>query len=85
MTNNCDHSNFDEYFGKCTDCNADRHAIIKENIITELQGVYEKQLEALGIGGGYLDKTEHPNMAKAEERFAEATASWIDHLYETVE
>lgn len=85
MSDKCDHANFNEYFGRCDDCNASREQVIKENLTNELQEVYTKILEVMGIGGGWLDHSEYPEMAKAQDVFTTKAAKWIDHLYETVE
>lgn len=82
---NCEHLDFDEYFGKCADCNANREDVIKENVLIELHNMYERMLEVMGVGGGYLDTKKYPEMAKAENDYATVTAEFINNLYETEE
>jgi hypothetical protein len=82
---NCEHLDFNEYFGKCFECGADHEQVIKENVIMELHSMYERMLEVMGIGGGFLDSEKYPEMVKAENNYATATAKFINHLYETEE
>jgi hypothetical protein len=78
----CDHANFDEYFGKCTDCEASRKQVIAEQFVAELQPVYTKMLESLGIETGDIEPMQAVALEEKELALAEVVASWLDNRYE---
>ena len=77
MSDKCDHANFDEYFGKCSDCDASRADVLSEQFLVELQGVYQKMGEVIGIGGLHKHK-----LNSQELELAKMVGEWLSDLYE---
>lgn len=81
----CNHDNFDEYFGKCTDCEASRETIIAEEFRVELEQVYSKMLEALGIETGDISPEQLVDIEQKEIALANSVSKWLDNRYESGE
>lgn len=74
----CEHNDFDEYFGVCVDCKATRQQVIAENIINELQGIYSKIQDALGIENGDIAPEQLIELEQAQDKLALVASTWLD-------
>lgn len=79
---NCLHEDFDEYFGVCTECNAPRKQVIAENFKNDLQAIYARQLEALGIETGDIAPETAIALERAENVLTDIVSQWLDNRYE---
>jgi len=79
----CEHGNFDEYFGKCTDCNATREQVLADEFRNELQAVYGKMLQSLGIETGDIEPLMYAQLEEKETALASVVGSWLDNRYES--
>lgn len=76
----CDHANFDEYFGECTDCKATRRIILQEEFKDELKPVYAKLQDALGLSGDIAPDVL-VELEDRENALAEVVATWLDDQF----
>lgn len=81
----CLHENYDEYFERCSDCNADTKIVVKDNFQQELQGVYSKMLQVMGELSGDIELLQLQAMTEAEDKLAEIVADWLVNKYEKEE
>ena len=79
---NCNHENFDEYFGKCSHCNAPRKQVIAEEFRNELQAVYGKMQEVLGIETGDIAPEQAVELEQKEIALADAVSAWLESAIE---
>lgn len=82
MKDTCLHADFDEYFGKCPDCDATRQEVIVDEFKDELQKVYGKLQEVLGIDSGDIDPLTHVELETAEDALADEVVSWLESRLE---
>jgi hypothetical protein len=82
---NCLHEDFNDYFGKCSDCGADRKQVIEEQFRAELQAVYTKMLEAFGIESGDIEPLLAIELEEKENQLADIVARWLNNRYEESE
>ena len=83
--NNCKHYDFDEYFGKCSDCGATRQQVLADEFRNELQVVYGKMLSTLGIETGDIAPEQAIQLEQKELELAEVVSNWLDNRYESEE
>lgn len=81
--NPCNHVNFDEYFGKCTDCDATRTEVLADQFREELQNVYANMIEAIGLESGDIDPARKAQIDASETILATFVAEWLNERYET--
>lgn len=81
----CLHEDFDEYFGKCTECQATRKQVIAEQFINELQPIYGDLQRALGIESGDIAPETMMALGEAENALAMVVGEWLDNRYEREE
>lgn len=74
----CQHEEFDEYFGKCTDCGAEWQEVIAEQFKTELQQVYGKMQQALGIESGDIAPEQFVELEQKETALASVVSKWLE-------
>lgn len=82
---NCEHNDFDEYFGKCQDCQADRKQVIADEFRNELQAVYGKMQQALGIESGDIAPEQFFDLEQREIELASVIGQWLNSVYESEE
>ena len=73
----CKHNDFDEYFGKCSDCNATRQAVLHDEFINELQAVYGKLQDTLGISGD-IAPDQLTELENKQHELAKVVSEWLD-------
>jgi hypothetical protein len=76
----CNHADFDEYFGVCTNCKATRKEVLQEEFKDELKPVYAKLQDALGLPGDIAPETL-AQLETAENALAEVVATWLDDQF----
>lgn len=75
---NCNHENYDEYFEKCTDCNASRQQVIADDFKNRLQAVYRDMQNTLGIDTGDIMPEQAVRLEEAENNIASAVSEWLE-------
>jgi len=73
----CKHNDFDEYFGKCSDCNATRQVVLRDEFINELQLVYGKLQDTLGISGDIAPE-QVAELENKQHELATVVSKWLD-------
>lgn len=78
----CEHLDFDEYFGQCVDCKATREEVLAGEFKNELQAVYGKMLDSVGLETGDIAPDQLVALETAENALASVVAGWINSSYE---
>ena len=73
----CNHENFDEYFERCIDCNADRTQVIADSFRDSLQANYKNALDALGIKTGDIAPEQSFEIERLENELSIEVAKWL--------
>ena len=76
--NNCEHEDYDDYFEKCNDCGADRVTVIADEFKNEIQAVYGKMQEVLGIDSGDIAPEQLDALTEAENTLADVVSKWLN-------
>lgn len=76
----CTHADFDEYFGRCTECNADRKTVLMQEFKNELMPVYAKLQDALGLTGD-IAPDALAELETREDALADVVATWLDDQF----
>jgi hypothetical protein len=77
----CEHTDFDEYFGTCPDCGASRTDVLHESFLNELQAVYAKMQDALGIDGDITPEQQNA-LEQVQNQHATIVAEWLNSSFE---
>lgn len=72
----CQHENYDDYFEVCTDCGADLEQIVQENFINELQTVYKKMQDVMGLSGD-IEPMQLAQLDEQQTKLARIVADWL--------
>lgn len=73
----CLHENFDDYFDKCTDCNATIEQVLQDEFKNELQTVFRKMQQALGIETGDIEPMQLAQLDEQSNKLAVTVADWL--------
>lgn len=73
----CEHANFDEYFDKCTDCDAPLEEVLQDEFKNELQAVYAKMQQALGIEHGDIPPDLAIELDEYQDKLEITVSKWL--------
>ena len=87
----CEHENYDDYLEKCSDrlfckyltlslernCNATIEQVLQDEFKNELQAVYGKMQQALGIEYGDIEPMQLVQLDEQENKLAVIVADWL--------